>query len=141
MMKKVILIVFLTFNMAGLMSQESIGNTVEVSILDIDGNDGKLMVGLYNAEANWLKKPVKAQLGKINNEKSSVTFKNVSDGVYAISLFHDENDNGELDMNFLGIPKEDTGASNNAPARFGPPQWEDAKFEVKGKSVKQTINL
>lgn len=140
-MKKAVLVLILAIVATPIFAQVDKGNSIEVSILDIDGNDGKLMIGLYDAEANWLAKPVQAKQGEIKDEKCSVTFENVSDGIYAISLFHDENDNGVLDMNFLGIPKEDTGSSNNAPARFGPPQWEDAKFEVKGKSVKQTIQL
>ena len=35
-------------------------------------------------------------------------------GTYAIKLHIDENENGELDTNFLGIPKEQYGISNNA---------------------------
>ena len=34
----------------------------------------------------------------------------------------------ELDSNFLGIPTEDYGYSNNASSWFGPPSWEKAKF-------------
>lgn len=79
--------------------------------------------------------------GKISNGRYTVTFKAVHDGTYAISSFNDENGNGKLDTNFLGIPKEGTGASNNAPANFGPPKWADAKFEGKGKAIKQSIKL
>jgi len=41
-------------------------------------------------------------------------------GKYAVSVFHDENSNGKLDTNFLGIPREGVGASNNAKGHFGP---------------------
>lgn len=49
-------------------------------------------------------------------------------GYYAIKVFHDENSNGELDLNFLGIPTENYGYSNNASAWFGPPRWEKTRF-------------
>ncbi len=50
-------------------------------------------------------------------------------GVYAAKVYHDENDNGELDSNFLGVPTEIYGYSNNARGSFGPADWDDAKFE------------
>ncbi len=117
------------------------GTTIELKIENISSNDGQLLIGLYDSEDNWLKKRRMSALGHIESGKSDVTFKNVPNGIYGISLYHDENDNGILDTNFLGVPKEDTGSSNNAPARFGPPKWEEAKFEVKGGIIKQVINL
>ncbi len=137
-MKKALLILILTFNFALTMAQ---GNTIEFEILNIESDEGKMMIGLYDSAENWLKKSTRSHFGKIENGKCTVLFENIPDGTYAISSYHDENDNNELDTNFFGIPKEDTGSSNNAPARMGPPKWEDAKFELKGKSVKQTIKL
>lgn len=116
-------------------------NTIQVEINNIDGSDGQMLIGLYDSGDNWLKKIYKSGKGKIIDGKSSFAFVDVPDGVYAISTFHDENNDGKLETNFFGIPSEDTGASNDAPARFGPPKWKDAKFEVKGKSIKQIINL
>ncbi len=50
-------------------------------------------------------------------------------GTYAISCFHDVNGNGKLDTNFLGIPTEPYGFSNNARPKFRAPNWEEAKFD------------
>ena len=79
---------------------------------------------------------------KFNNPSVSLPTKHIPDGVYAVSCYHDEDANGELNF-FMGMyPTEDTGTSNNAPARFGPPKWEDAKFEVKNGEMKSfEINL
>ena len=55
----------------------------------------------------------------------------IPDGTYAIGIFIDTNDNNKMDKNFLGIPKEQYGFSNNAKARFGPPSFEDASFILK----------
>lgn len=116
------------------------GAEIEVEVVNIEHEKGKILIGLYNAEGHWLKKIYKGTYGKIANGKASATFSGISKGVYAISVFHDENNNGELDT-LLGIPTEPTGASNDAPARFGPPAWVDAKFEVKEANIKHVIHL
>ncbi|MBK8497596.1 MAG: DUF2141 domain-containing protein [Flavobacteriales bacterium] len=57
-------------------------------------------------------------------------------GVYAIKIFHDVNNNGELDTNWLGIPTEPYGFSNDAMGTFGPPAFKDASFVVgEGRST------
>lgn len=53
-------------------------------------------------------------------------------GDYAVSLIHDENGNGKLDTNFLGIPKEGVGFSRNPKISFGPPTYVASKFDVGG---------
>ncbi len=122
-------------------AQTTEGEDIIVNISNIDNNNGKIMVGLYVSEGNWLETPHKGLIGKIEDGKSKVTFKNISRGVYAISVFHDENDNNEIDMNFMGIPKEDNACSNRAKAFFGPPKWQDAKFEMKNETIIQNIKL
>ena len=72
---------------------------------------------------------------------SGQVVKNVPDGTYAVSFVHDKNSNGKMDKNFMGIPKEDYGCSNNAKGFMGPPKWEDAKFELKGADKSITISL
>ncbi len=62
-------------------------------------------------------------------------------GRYAVALVHDEDADGELDTNFLGIPREGLGASNNAKGFFGPPSFDDAGFDVTAGGVTQRITL
>jgi len=114
--------------------------TIAVKIVQIDNNDGQMLIGLYDSKANWLKTAYKGVFGKIEDGACTVLFEDIPNGTYAISTFHDEDNDGELDT-FLGIPREDTGSSNDAPAKFGPPKWEVAKFEVKGENITQVINL
>lgn len=57
-------------------------------------------------------------------------------GDYAISLFHDRNRDGKLNTNFMGIPKEPFGFSNNPRIMFGPPSFKDSKFSIKENEVK-----
>jgi uncharacterized protein (DUF2141 family) len=62
-------------------------------------------------------------------------------GRYAIAVFHDENGNGAFDQGFLGIPLEDYGFSNDAPAFFGPPSFDDAAVTVGPGGTTVTIRL
>jgi uncharacterized protein (DUF2141 family) len=70
-----------------------------------------------------------------------VEFDKLPAGEYAVSLFHDENDNKVLDKNFIGIPKEGIGTSNDAKGSFGSSKFEDAKFAVKAGLKTITIHI
>lgn len=122
-------------------AQIASGQDITVKINNLDNSKGKVLVAIYDSKDSFLNKRFKGTMSKINDNTCEVTFKNIPEGVYAISLFHDENDNNKMDSNFLGIPKEDYGCSNNATGFMGPPKWEDAKFELKDKSITQTITL
>lgn len=122
-------------------AQIASGQDITVKVHNLDNNKGKVLVAIYDSKDSFLNKRFKGTMSKINENTCEVTFKNIPEGVYAISLFHDENDNNKIDSNFLGIPKEDYGCSNNATGFMGPPKWEDAKFELKDKSITQTITL
>lgn len=133
-------LLYLTLLFTGVMIQAQ--NTVEVSITDFDSNDGFVYISLYDSEANFLEKGMVSKKSEINNLEAVFTFSEIPDGEYAISCYHDEDNNGKMNMIMGMIPSEDYGTSNNAPARFGPPKWKDAKFEVsKGEIVKLDIKL
>ena len=112
-------------------------NTIDVTVTGFKNEKGKAMVGLYNLKADFLRNTYKSFAAKIVDGKVQVSFKDIPDGSYAISVYHDENDNNEFDRLFGMIPKEDYGNSNNVPPRFGPPKWEDARFDIKADSVTQ----
>jgi uncharacterized protein (DUF2141 family) len=115
---------------------------VEVQITGFENNTGNAMIALYNSENNFLEDLFKSEIIAIENNMAEAVFSEIPDGVYAISVFHDEDSNGKLNMVMGLYPSEATGTSNNAPARFGPPKWEDAKFELKNDEVlKMEINL
>ena len=64
----------------------------------------------------------------------------IPDGTYALVLFIDTNKNGKFDKNFFGIPKEQFGFSNNAMGKLSAPTFEQAKFNIAGKTI-QNIKL
>lgn len=101
---------------------------------------GSLYIGIYDSEAGFLK-PEKACFKKIVPVGTTGTLRleavDLPPGTYALSCFHDLNNNGELDTNLFGIPSEPYGFSNNARPKFRAPKWDEAKFEMKegGRSL------
>lgn len=69
-----------------------------------------------------------------------VSVPDVPPGTYAVQVVHDENDNRTLDRPGL-LPTEGMGFSRDAPMRFGPPQWDDARFDLAepGATVRLTM--
>ena len=138
-MKKLILIAIFIFSgilTSNAQEKETFNITVNVSGLDSD--KGKVLIALYNEKSQFLKKRFRSGMIKIIDKKVSYIFKKIPKGEYAVSFFHDENDNNKMDTNFFGIPKEDYGCSNNAKGFMGPPKYKDAKFQV---SENKTIDI
>ncbi len=101
---------------------------ITVFIHGLDSNEGQVLIALHNKKAQFLKTDFKNAITKISNKKVTYTFKEIPKGEYAVAVFHDKNSNEKMDVNFLGIPKEAYGCSNNAKGFMGPPKYEDAKF-------------
>jgi uncharacterized protein (DUF2141 family) len=135
------LIVIIVSSMTQVMSQDSNLQTIIVKVVNFKSDNGKALVALYNSEATFLGKGYKSTKSVIDNKTCTVTFTNVPQGIYAISLFHDVNDNNKMDTNFIGIPKEDYACSNNAKGFMGAPKWKDAQFEVKNETLTLTIKI
>lgn len=135
------IICFFILSTSFAIAQDTAVNTVTVTVSNLESNDGKVFISLYNSEGSFLNKGFKSTYSTIENNTCKVVFKNVPNGVYAVSLFHDENDNNKMDTGMFGIPKEDYGCSNNAKGFMGPPKWEDAKFTIENESITQHIKL
>lgn len=114
--------------------------TVEITINNVKSNNGELRVGLFN-EKDFLKEVVEGKIVKPTKGSVTVVFENVKPGTYAISILHDENENGVLDRNKLGIPKEGFAFGNNAMGKKGPPTFDQAKVEIGDKPVRQVLKM
>ncbi|MBC8431474.1 MAG: DUF2141 domain-containing protein [Desulfobacterales bacterium] len=113
--------------------------TITVEISGIQGTEGQISIGLYTSEEGFpeTEKSYKGINSKVTGEETVAVFQEVPAGTYAIAIFHDTNSNTKLDKNFLGIPKEGYAFSNNVFGTFGPPDFDDASFELDGnKTVK-----
>ena len=107
-------------------------------------NEGLVLCALYKGEDGFPGKPERAfqrALSPIKETSATCRFEGLPAGRYAVAVVHDENGNGKMDRNFLGIPKEGYGASNNAKGSMGPPKFKDAAFVVgaEAKSIEITM--
>lgn len=114
--------------------------TVEVRVSGVAGGKGKVSVAVCDRE-RFLKQcayhaSVPAQAGE-----TVVSLKDIPAGTWAVLAYQDENGNGQLDRNFIGIPKENYGFSRDAAGKFGPPGFDDAAIEVREGTVTAPIRL
>lgn len=113
--------------------------TITATILNISSDKGIVKFALYN-KTNFRLKPLQSEIGNIENGKTTITFKEVAGGEYAIVCYHDKNSNDKMDFQPNGMPLEAYGASNNV-MNFGPPRFDDAKFTVVDKNVSLEIKF
>ena len=122
--------------------------SLTVIVTDPANQEGTIRIALFNSpegfpEAEYLLKGIVVNASSADSDaKVTVEFKGLAPGTYAISTYHDLNDNEVLDKNFLGIPEELYGFGNNAEGDLGPAKFEDASFMVteEGKNI-QEIHL
>ncbi len=113
-----------------------------VTVENLRSNQGQVILCVFSAETSDKAafpdckkgRPVREGKAIIGGGKVVMTYTGLKDGVYAVAAIHDENGNGELDTNFLGIPTEGVGVSTN-PRLMGKPQFDQAQFEIKGKTA------
>ncbi len=104
-----------------------------VQINGFENDSGRAMLALVDRREQFLSRklePFRSATVTIRKQQARWVFENLPHGEYAISVYHDANGNGELDSNLLRIPKEAYGFSNNARGTFGPPDYEQASFEI-----------
>ncbi len=107
-------------------------SSIRITVHSLRNEKGVILLSLFQSEAGFpsdAAKAVKLVKAPINGNTTEIVLDNVPAGTYAISLMHDENNNGKMDTGTFGIPKEGYGASNDAKATLGPPSFSDAHFE------------
>ena len=124
----------------------------EILIINVESasNNGLALIGIYDKEENFGKAKVNKKLNtekiltgaatEISNNKAQIKL-DVPFGSYVVSGFQDFDGNGVISGNFLGIPKEPFGFSNDAKGRFGPPKWQDAVFVFNKSNQEITLRL
>lgn len=126
------LFLFLTFSSFQSQQQKLFSLTVEVNHLR--NNEGSVVFALYNRDDAFpdehYKKYFKKMIGKIENGNASVTFKDLREGKYAVSILHDEDNDGKIKKGFI-LPKEGIGFSNYQSIGIGnKPKFNKASFNL-----------
>src|SRR5579871_3874112 len=106
----------------------ALASDLTISVESLRNSNGQLFLCVFSAESSDKEafpdcdkgKSIRKQKLAMANGKATVTFYGLKDGEYAVAMIHDENANGKLDTNFIGIPTEGIGVSNNSRL-FGSP--------------------
>ena len=117
---------------------------INVEVTGLRSNSGEVRVHLYNSKEGFPSNPQKAMatlVSMIGNSEAGVLFRDIPYGDYAISVLHDENGNKKMDMNWLMMPKEGIGASNNPRFTLGPPSFNDARFRFDSEELTIKIKV
>ncbi len=118
--------------------------TLIVKYVKLRSDEGLVRSSLFKSAEGFPSKREKAAASAkadIKNRQAELIFRDVKYGTYAVGMIHDENSNDKFDTNIFRIPKEGFGASNDARGSFGPPSFDDAKFELKSDTLQITITV
>lgn len=110
--------------LSGIIAQS--GHLLTVTFTNVEEQSGSLFIQLMD-------KDEKAVSSHIIDAKEGAVLRinDLASGEYWVRVYHDLNGNEELDVNYIGIPKEPYGFSNNVRPMFGPPDTEDMLFSIK----------
>jgi uncharacterized protein (DUF2141 family) len=111
-------------------------NKVVANISNFENNKGICRACIFNSDEAFKKsKPLQCVQTTVSNKATQAVFTNIPDGTYALFVFHDTNNNGKMDTNFLGIPKEGYGASLNKLPFAAAPKFDANKFSLTGSTT------
>jgi uncharacterized protein (DUF2141 family) len=120
------------------------GSIVTASVGKLRNLRGNIGCRLFSSEQSFPRKTegtVRTSV-PVTASVTRCVFKDIPPGIYAITVIHDENDNGKLDRNFIGVPTEGYGVSNNQTRATRAPIWSECKFVVeRGKNRELPIEL
>ena len=117
---------------------------VEVTMTGFKSEEGQALVALYLDAEGWPDAEgfaFSTAVVPIREARAIAEFEEVPAGLFAVSVFHDKDEDRELDS-VAGIPSEDYGFSADARDLFGPPSFSEASLELEaGESMRITIRV
>jgi uncharacterized protein (DUF2141 family) len=126
-------------------SAEELTGILMVEITGLKDATGNVYIAVYDSDSTWLSDETvidkKVSVSDALDGELVRAELQLPPGEYALSVFYDEDSNGELNTNFIGQSKEPVGQSNNASAKFGSPSYEDAVFVLSAEPIIQRITI
>jgi len=118
---------------------------IHVKVLNIRNSTGAVACALFESPegfpAEFLRFATNIMMIKVRDSQARCDFEDIPPGRYALAVIHDENLNGRLDTNRLGMPTEGYGFSNDAKAFLSAPSFRAASFPYDGRNAALTISL
>ena len=133
---------FITFSIIAAFLNIAPRNSVTIDIQNIKGTKGTLQIAIYNRSISFPKVggEYKLMQYKVADGQSKFKIDNLPNGDYAIAIHHDENSDGKMNTNMIGIPKEGYAFSRNFKPKFSAPSFLDCVIKV-NSDQNMTINL
>ncbi len=106
-------------------------NVISVEVRSLHSQRGQVLCFLYASASGFPQEPAAAisrTTAPVSSKGATCRFDGVRPGAYAVAVVHDEKGTGRLERNFMGIPTDGVGASNDPISHFGPPKFQDARF-------------
>jgi uncharacterized protein (DUF2141 family) len=130
----------LVATLASLSSKTMAVPTAKLTIVvnQLPNQKGEVCMRIYAKEQGFpqtSKGVVQSGCTKITGRSVTKEFYGLKYGTYAVALFHDENGDGKLNTNFLGIPREGFGISNNPPVRASAPKFTNSSFTLRKDTI------
>ena len=144
LLSRLLLFLAITVSLHGA-ADTAASSSVRIELTGLQQSSGNIYIAVYNSPDDWLgddtvlqRKVVIADAldGDVVRTEFALPL-----GEYAFSIFYDANNNGKLDTNFIGIPKEPLALSNNAIGKYGPPKYSDAVFKLGTETVVQRLEI
>lgn len=139
------LAVLVLANLQAVVSAQSPCPGIHVNILNIKNSTGTIACALFESPDGFphefLSSATNVMVIKIRKAQARCDFEDIPPGTYAMAVIHDENMNGKLDINWLGIPREGYGFSRDAKGLVGTPSFSAASFPYDGASLDLTMSL
>jgi len=128
---------------------------LRLTISGVRSDSGELLIGIYDnadgfisAIANATKNGLMVDSGRLvglsmraKTGSQIAVFTQLPPGRYAVIIVHDENDNGLLDANILGVPTEGYCFSRDAQGVFSAPSFDAAALTIGDADVSATTTL
>jgi uncharacterized protein (DUF2141 family) len=118
---------------------------IHVKILNIRNSTGSVACALFDSPVGFpiefLRFATNVMIIKVRHTQARCDFEDIPPGTYALGVIHDENTNGKLDTNWLGVPTEGYGFSNDAKALLSAPSFSAAGFPYDGQNRDMTISM
>jgi uncharacterized protein (DUF2141 family) len=115
---------------------------LSIEVRGLHSDRGQALCFLYAGGAGFPGDPARAVAtvrAPIRERAAGCRFPDLAPGAYAVAVVHDENGDGRLNRNLVGLPAEGVGASNNPKSRFGPPKYDDARFDFPGGALTLSV--
>lgn len=110
--------------------------TLRVEVASFRNAKGTLNCRLFTDAASFPDgEGVRTVRARIDGTQAACVFVGLAPGAYAVAVVHDEDGNGRLEKNLVGIPSEGYGVSNNRTYAMASPKWDESRFTLAAREA------